>query len=124
MKKRISILLCLILTVSTVLTSCSSGKGKTVMSYGDVSINENLFIYMLAMGKTQLLQNYSGATTDIPMLWAQDLGSGTTFDDVSYLDQQLDIRVKMFFADYALQHGGKLTSEERKELTKQMDSLV
>ena len=94
------------------------------MSYGDVSINENMFIYMLAMGKTQLLQNYSGATTDIPMLWAQEVADGTTFDDLSYLDQQLDIRVKMFFADYALKHGGKLTSEEKKELTAKMDELV
>ena len=94
------------------------------MYYGDVSINENMFIYMLAMGKTQLLQNYSGATTDIPMLWAQEVADGTTFDDLSYLDQQLDIRVKMFFADYALKHGGKLTSEEKKELTAKMDELV
>lgn len=124
MKRRIAVLLCLLMLVSVMMTSCSSGKGETVMSYGDVSINENIFIYMLALGKTQLLQNYSGATTDIPMLWAQTIAEGTTFDDLSYLDQQLDMRVKLFFADYALQHGGKLTSEEKKELQKQMDALV
>lgn len=124
MKKGIILLLCIVMCLSQCLTSCSTGKGQVVMSYGDISINENLFIYMLALGKSQLLQNYSGATTDIPMLWAQEVGDGTTFDDLSYLDQQLDIRVKMFFADYALKHGGKLTSEERKEITKQMDTLV
>ena len=124
MKRRITALLCLLVIASVMLTSCSSGRGETVMSYGDASINENIFIYMLALGKTQLLQNYSGATTDIPMLWAQSVGEGATFDDLSYLDQQLDMRVKLFFADYALQHGGKLTSEEKKELQTQMDGLV
>ena len=83
MKKSIAVLLCLVMAVALFMTSCSSNKGQTVMSYGDVSINENMFIYMLAMGKTQLLQNYSGATTDIPMLWAQEVADGTTFDDIS-----------------------------------------
>ncbi len=94
------------------------------MSYGDVSINENMFIYMLALGKTQVLQNFSGATTDIPALWAQVISDGVTFDQLSYLDQQLDIRTKLFFADYALKHDGELTSSEKKEIVKQVDEII
>ncbi len=124
MKKRIITALCFVLVATMLLASCSSQKGQTVMSYGDMSVNENLFIYMLALGKTEVLQNFSGATTDIPALWAQVISDGVTFDELSYLDQQLDIRAKLFFADYAVKHDGKLTSAEKKEIVTQVDAII
>ncbi len=124
MKKRFISILCVAAIVLSLFTSCSSGKGETVMSYGDMSVNENIFLYMLALGKTETLQNFSGATTDIPALWVQDIGNGYTFGDSIYIDRQLDIKVKLFFADYALSHDGKLTSSDKKQISAQMDTLV
>lgn len=124
MKKRLTAALCLLLTALMLMTSCSSQKGEAVMSYGDVSIDENIFFYMLALRKSEILQEYSGATTDIPVLWAQNIGDGVTFDDYSYLECQLNMRMKLFFADYALKHNGKLTSEEKKQIVTQMDGIV
>ncbi len=124
MKKIITALLCMAMVLSVSFASCSSNESKSVITYGDVSVNENVFFYMLTLGKTETLQSYSGATTDIPALWAQSMGEGVTFDDLIYLDRQLDIRVKVFFADYALQHNGALTSDEKKEVVAQMDTLI
>ena len=94
------------------------------MAYGDVSIDENIFFYMLALRKSEVLQEYSGATTDIPVLWAQSIGDGVTFDDYSYLECQLNMRMKLYFADYALKHNGKLTPDEKKQIVTQMDNIV
>lgn len=129
MKKRLSALLCILLAAAMLLASCSSDDGEVVMSYGEASVNENLYIYMLALGKSTVLQNFSGTTTDIPELWDTEMGVDSngemvTYGKMSYIDQQLDIKTKLFFADYALTHGGELTDDEKKEITKQLDTIV
>lgn len=104
--------------------SCSSKKSEIVMSYGDASIDENTYFYELAMMKSQLLQEYSGATTDVPALWMQSIGDGVTFDDYSYLECQVNIKTVLYFADYALQHDGALTKDEEKTVRAQVDDIV
>ena len=123
MKKRIVTALCFIIAVLALFTSCASDEGEMVISYGDASINENIYIFMLAQGKTETLETL-GSSTDIPALWLQDMGGGVTFDTLKYLDYQLDMRVKLYFADYALKHDGKLTSAEKKEVVSQVDTIV
>lgn len=121
MKKQIITFLCMALVTSMIFSSCSS-KGKIVMSYGDAYINENMFIYILALGKTQQLQSL-GRTADDPALWNYDVG-GKTLGELTYLDQQMDMKVKLFFADHALQNGGELTKEEKQEITLQIDNII
>ena len=120
MKKIIALVLLLALT----LTSCSSVKSETVFAYGDAVMNENLYFYELAMMKTQLLQEYTGASTDIPALWAREIGENVTFDDYSYAQCQMNIASVLFFADYALQKGGGLTKENEKTIDTAIDEIV
>jgi len=129
MKKRLSALLCMLLAAAMLLASCSSDDGEVVMSYGEASVTENLYIYMLALGKSTVLQNFSGSTADIPALWDQEMGKDSngeivTYGKMSYIDQQLDIKTKLFFADYALSHGGELTDDEKKEIQSQLDTII
>ena len=127
MKKKLIISLCfLLVAVMTVpyLTSCSDNRGETVMSYGDVSISENLYFYELALMKSETLQKYTGSITDVPAVWTQVLGEDVTFDDYTYLECQVNIKTRLYFADYALQHDADLTSEEKKEIETQLDKIV
>ena len=103
MKKRI---FALIFVLILSLSSCSSVKSETVFAYGDAVMNENLYFYELAMMKTQLLQEYSGATTDVPALWASEIGENVTFDD------------------YAMQNGGALTNEDKKTIDTAIDDII
>lgn len=124
MKRIIATALCLIMIASLTLTSCSSPKSETVFAYGDVSMDENMFFYELSLMKTEMLEQYSGATTDVPALWMQSLGDGVTFDDYAYAQCQLNICTVLFFADYALQHGGALTKEEKQAVNQQVDGII
>lgn len=116
-------IIALILLLSLALTSCSSVKSETVFAYGDAVMNENLYFYELAMMKTQLLQEYSGASTDIPALWAKQLDDNVTFDDYAYAQCQMNIASVLFFADYALKNGG-LTKENEKTIDTAIDDIV
>lgn len=107
-----------------VLTSCAKPKSETVFSYGDASMNENLYFYELAMMKTQALQEYSGGSVDIPALWSQVMTEGVTVGDFIYAQCQLNISTVLYYADYALNHGGELTKDEKKEIKKSADELV
>lgn len=124
MKRRIATALCFILIASFMLTACSTPKSEVVLAYGDVSLDENLYFYELSLMKTEMLQEYSGATTDVPALWMQSLGNGVTFDDYAYAQCQLNMCTTLYFADYALQHGGELTKEEKQAVKKQVDGIV
>lgn len=121
MKKRI---FALILVLILSLSSCSSVKSETVFAYGDAVMNENLYFYELAMMKTQLLQEYSGATTDVPALWASEIGENVTFDDYAYAQCQMNIATVLFFADYAMQNGGALTNEDKKTIDTAIDDII
>ena len=117
----------LILILSMVLiafASCSRKKGETVFAYGEASFNENLYFYELAMMKTQLLQEYSGASTDIPLLWSQSIGGDATFDDYAYAQCQMNISTVLFFADYAMKHGAELTAEDKKTIDTAIDDII
>lgn len=127
MKRRINTLLCLTLAITLILgalSSCTKPKSETVFSYGEASINENLYFYELARMKVQALQEYSGASVDIPSLWSQVMTEGVTFDDYIYAQCQFNIGTLLYFADYALSHGGELTKDEKKEIKKSADGLV
>lgn len=121
MKKRF---IALILVIILSLSSCSTVKSETVFAYGDAVMNENLYFYELAMMKTQLLQEYSGATTDVPALWASSLGEGVTFDDYAYAQCQMNIATVLFFADYAMKNGGELTNEDKKTIDTAIDDII
>ena len=121
MKKR---WMALLVIIALLLSSCASDESETVFAYGEASMNENLYFYELAMMKTQLLQEYSGGSIDIPALWAQDIGEGSTFDDYAYAQCQMNIATVLFFADYAMKHGGEITSEEKKSIDASIDNIV
>ena len=121
--KAVSFLLVFVIAVPF-FSACSDNRGETVMSYGDVSINENIYFYELALMKSELLKNYTGSVTDNPLIWEQVIGENVTFDEYSYLECQVNIKTRLFFADYALKHDADLTSEEKAEVQKQMDTIV
>ena len=123
MKRYIALLLILAMALLT-FASCSGEKSETVFAYGDASLNENLYFYELAMMKTELLQQYSGASTDIPALWAQSIGDNVTFDDYAYAQCQMNISTVLFFADYAMKHGGELTAEDKKTIDTAIDDII
>ncbi len=119
MKRFIAFLLVTVL----IFTSCSSDKGEVVFAYGEAEFNENLYLYELAVMKTELLQNY-GVNTDVPQLWAEPIGEGVTYDDYAYAQCQMNIATVLFFADYALKNGGKLTKEDNKKIDDAIDDIV
>ena len=123
MKRYIALLLVLMVALLT-LTSCSKDKSEIVFAYGDASLNENMYFYELAMMKTELLQQYSGASTDVPALWAQSIGDNVTFDDYAYAQCQMNISTVLFFADYAMKHGAELTAEDKKAIDTAIDDIV
>ena len=116
-------IIALVLLLALALTSCSSVKSEIVFAYGDAQMNENLYFYELSMMKTQLLQEYSGASTDLPALWAMQLDENITFDDYSYAQCQMNIASVLFFADYALKNGG-LTKENKDTIDAAIDEIV
>lgn len=123
MKRYIALILALSIAVST-FVSCSGEKSETVFSYGEASFNENLYFYELAMMKTQLLEEYSGASGDIPALWSQEIGDNVTFGDYAYAQCQMNISTLVFFVDYAMKHGAELTSEDKKTIDTAIDDII
>ena len=119
MKRLIAFILVLVL----VLCSCSSKKSEIVFAYGEAEFNENLYLYELAVMKTQLLQDY-GVKTDVPEIWVEPIGEGVTYDDYAYAQCQMNIATVLFFADYALKNGGELTKEDEKKIDEAIDDIV
>lgn len=123
MKRYIALFMALVL-IASAFASCSSKKSEVVFAYGEASLNENLYFYELAMMKTQLLQEYTGASTDLPALWTQPIGEGITFDDYAYAQCQINISTVLFFADYAIKNGVELGSEDKKTIDNAIDDIV
>ena len=106
------------------LFSCKEDEGEIVFAYGEVQIPERLYIYELSVYKSEILSNYGSTGVDSPSLWTSDMGNGTTFEDHAYAQFQLNISQKLFFADYALKHGGDITEEQNKAIDAQIDSVI
>lgn len=120
MKRIIALLLVL---ASLFLVSCSGDKSRTVMAYGEVSYNENLYFYELAMMKSELLQQYTGATTDVPAFWAHEMAEGVTVDQYFFTECNTNMMINLFFADFAVKNGG-LNKEEKKKVDDAIDDIV
>ncbi len=113
----------LLLTTLFLLTSCSSRKSETVMSYGEASYDENLYFYELAMMKSELLQQYAGTTTDILQFWAHEMAEGVTVDQYFFTECNTNMMINLFFADYAIKKGG-LDKESEKKIDEAIDDIV
>ncbi|MBE6700473.1 MAG: hypothetical protein E7582_01090 [Ruminococcaceae bacterium] len=127
MKKRTVVTLSLILILSLImptLSSCSKNTSPVVFAYGDAVMNENMYYFELAMMKSQIVEEYTGSTTDVPALWSQPLGEGLTFDDYIYAQCQLNICKVLYFADYALKNGGELTKEDKKVIDESLEKYL
>jgi len=128
MKKTGALALAILMLLSTLLFSCSEEKSEVVIKYGDAEYDERLFMYELSRYKIELLSSL-GLDRDAPELWQTSMGTGSngnviTVGDYFYQECLLNMRITLFFADYAMKNGGDITSEQKKNIDSQMDTLV
>ena len=130
MKKTLRIAVFLMAAVMALLLfSCKKDDGETVISYGEISVSEKLFIYELSRYKTELLANFGVTGTDVPEYWKTVIGTGKdgkeiTVDNLHYEECLLNLRTIVYFANYAKQNGFNVTEEQHKALDEQMDKIV
>lgn len=127
MKKIVALTLALLLLIPF-LFSCSEEKSEVAMRYGDAEFNERIFMYELSRYKIELLSSL-GFDKDVPELWQSSMGTGSngtviTWGDYFYQECLLNMRITLYFADYALKHGGDITATQKKNIDSQMDMLV
>ncbi len=129
MKKTGVVLLVFLMLCTSFLFSCSEEKSESAIRYGEAEYDERLFMYELSRYKTEFLASLGIQGSDAPELWQTAMGTGSdgtviTIGDYIYQECLLNMRITLFFADYAKKHGGEITSAQKKELDAYMDNIV
>ncbi len=120
----------LVLLIS--LFSCAGDDSEEVLRYGDAAISERMFMYELSYYKTQMMSDLGITEANFNNLMSIEITDSTggantshyTWGDLMYQECLANLRIKLFFADYALKNGGELTDEQKSAIDTQLDDVV